>query len=100
MWELKHTVERLMKDYPYGCQSGKESKDIIIPVKLSDIWGTICWWLAEYDPEENVAFGYVTGFSEEEEEEFGAVYLEEIIHLEELEDMGMNIDLFRNRWTS
>jgi len=26
-----------MKDYPYGSQSEKEAKDIVIPVKLFDL---------------------------------------------------------------
>ena len=55
-----------MKDYPYGSQMEKESKDIVIPVKLFDLGSTIKWWLSEYDPESKVAFGYVTGFYEDE----------------------------------
>lgn len=51
-----------MKDYPYGSQSEKESKDIVIPVKLFDLGSSINWRLSEYDPESKVAFGYVTGF--------------------------------------
>jgi hypothetical protein len=68
-----------MKDYPYRSQSEKETKDIMIPVKLFDAGGTIRWWLAEYDPESKVAFGYVTGFFEDE---WGTVSLEELEELE------------------
>jgi len=39
-----------MKDYPYGCQSEKYSKDIVVAVKLFDLGSGINWWLSEYDP--------------------------------------------------
>jgi hypothetical protein len=80
-----------MKDYPYGCQNEKESKDIVIPVKLFDLGWTINWWLSEYDPESKVAFWYVTGFYEDE---WGTV------SLEELEDLELAIDIsnFGNLW--
>lgn len=73
-----------MKDYPYGSQSDKEAKDIVVAVKLFDLGSTIRWWLTEYDPEAKVAFGYVTGFYEDE---WGTV------SLEELEELGMAIDI-------
>lgn len=68
-----------MKDYPWGSQAKKGSSDIIIPVKLFDNAGTIRWWLAEYDPELKIAFGYVTGFWEDE---WGDISLEELEDLE------------------
>jgi hypothetical protein len=68
-----------MKDYPWGSQANKGSSDIVIPVKLFDNAGTIRWWLAEYDPELKIAFGYVTGFFEDE---WGDVSLEELEGLE------------------
>ena len=91
MWKLIETVERLMKDYPYRSQSEKELKDIVIPVKLFDVWWTIKWWLSEYDPQSKVAFGYVTEFYEDE---WGTVSLEE---LEELE-LVIDISDFGNIW--
>jgi hypothetical protein len=71
-----------MKDYPYRSQMEKEREDIVIPVRLFDIWGTINWWLSEYDPQSKVAFGYVTGFYEDE---WGTVSLEELEDLELIE---------------
>ncbi len=68
-----------MKDYPWGSQAKKGSSDMVIPVKLFDTGGTIRWWLAEYDPELKIAFGYVTGFWEDE---WGDVSLEELEGLE------------------
>ncbi|CAG1022475.1 hypothetical protein DOJK_01700 [Patescibacteria group bacterium] len=73
-----------MKAYPYGCQSEKEGKDIIIPVKLFDIGSGITWWLSEYDPEAKIAFCYVTGFYFDE---WGTV------SLEELEDLELEIEI-------
>ena len=77
-----------MKDYPYGSQSDREGKDIVVTVKLFDLWSSINWWLTEYDPETKVAFGYVTGFYEDE---WGTVSLEELEELElviEIKNLG------------
>lgn len=68
-----------MKDYRWGNQAKKGSSDIVIPVKLFDRGGTLRWWLAEYDPELKIAFGYVTGFWEDE---WGDISLEELEELE------------------
>lgn len=67
-----------MKDYPYGYQSDKKTCDVVIPVKLFDLGSSICWWLAEYDPESKIAFGYVTGFYEDE---WGDVFIPELEEL-------------------
>jgi hypothetical protein len=45
-----------MKDYSYRSQSEKESKDIVISVKLFDIQSTVTWWLSEYDKKSKIAF--------------------------------------------
>lgn len=71
-----------MKGYPYGSQMEKDSKDMVIPVKLFDLGSTITWWLSEYDPESKVALAYVTGFVEDE---WGTVSLEELEDLELVE---------------
>lgn len=72
-----------MKDYPYGSQMEKESRDIVIAVRLFDMGSTIQWWLSEYDPQSKVAFGYVTGFVENE---WGT------IPLQELEELGFIVE--------
>jgi hypothetical protein len=79
MWKLIEEVERLMKYYPYNCQSEKNSEDVVIPVKLFDIWSSINWWLSEYDPVHKIGFGYVTGFVEDE---WWSVSLDELESLE------------------
>jgi len=48
---------------------------VVISVKLFDCCGSITWWLSEYDAENKIAFGYVTGFYEDE---WGAVSLDEL----------------------
>lgn len=88
MWRLTDAVEKLMKDYPYRSQENTESWNVIIPVKLFDLWWTIRWWLSEYDPKSKVAFGYVTGFYEDE---WGTVSIEELEELElviDIRDLG------------
>ena len=97
MWKLTKQVEKLMKDYPYGCQMEKESKDIVIPVKLFDLWSSINWWLSEYDPESKVAFWYVTGFYEDE---WGTISIQELESLElpiELHNSNA-VDIAFNLW--
>jgi hypothetical protein len=79
MWKLIDQVESLMKDYPYRSQENKNSSQVVIPVKLFDLWSSINWWLSEYDPEAKVAFWYVTGFYEDE---WWSVSLEELESLE------------------
>ncbi len=68
-----------MKDYPYGSQSEKYSKDTIVVVKLFDVGSSINWRLTEYDPGSKVAWCYVTGFFEDE---WGTVSIEELEALE------------------
>lgn len=66
MEKLAQQVERLMVDYPYGSQTEKAAGEVVIPVKLFQLWGSITWWLSEYDATNQIAFGYVTGFIEDE----------------------------------
>lgn len=62
-------------------------KDKTIYMKLFCPWGTATWYVAEYDPEEKVFFGYVTGFYEDE---WGYASLDE---LEQIKGpMGLKIE--------
>jgi hypothetical protein len=68
-----------MKGYPFGCQAKKKhAEDIVISVKLFDAYGSATWYLSEYDPEDKIAYGYVTGLCEDE---WGDVSLEEMEEL-------------------
>ncbi len=63
----------LFKDYPFYSQEGNE--DPLVIAKLFDTFGSATWYLTEYNPEENTAFGYVTGLSHDE---WGYVSLAEL----------------------
>jgi len=75
MWKLTEELAEIMKDYPIRSQESVEMWNVLIPVKLFDCCGSITWWLSEYDPEHKIAFGYVTGFHEDE---WGSVSLDEL----------------------
>lgn len=62
-----------MKDYPLRSQHGE--KDPIIMAKFFNPCGAQTWYIAEYDPETKLAFGYVTGMYQDE---FGYVSMVEM----------------------
>ena len=63
----------LFDSYPLYSQEGKE--DPLVIAKLFDAYGSATWYITEYDPVENNAFGYVTGLSHDE---WGYVSLTEL----------------------
>jgi len=65
--------------------SQEENKDPLIIAKLFDTFGSASWYLTEYDPEEKIAFGYVTGLTHDE---WGYVSLTE---LESIKHQGLGI---------
>ena len=54
----------LFKDYPPYSQDGLI--DPLVIVKLFDIAGTGTWYLSEYNPQDQIAFGFVTGLGFDE----------------------------------
>lgn len=60
--------------------SQEKSKDPLIIVKLFDTFGSASWFLTEYDPEEKIAFGYVTGLAHDEWGYVSLTELESIKH--------------------
>ena len=56
--------EHLFKNFPLYSQEG--SKDPIVIARLFDAYGSAVWYLTEYNPEEKIAFGYVTGLGQNE----------------------------------
>ncbi len=68
----KEFIERFT-DYPIRSQ--ESAKDPLVIVKLFDIAGSASWYLIEFDPNEKIAFGYVTGL---EFDEWGDVYIPEL----------------------
>ena len=51
-------VAKLLADHPIGSQDGTSNP--VIYVRLLDAFGDAAWWLAEYDPATNCAYGFVT----------------------------------------
>jgi len=67
--------------------SQESSKDPIIIAKLFNPVGAATWYLTEYDPQNQIAFGYVTGLAHDE---WGYVWIPE---LEDIQlPMGMTIE--------
>lgn len=63
-----------------------------VPVKLFDPCGSWTWYLIEYDPETDVAFGYVDGF----EFEAGYIGLLELRGHKGRMGLGIERDLYWN----
>ncbi|MFK5949640.1 MAG: DUF2958 domain-containing protein [Methylococcales bacterium] len=65
--------KKLFEKYPFYSQENNE--DPVVIAKLFDAFGSATWFLTEYNPLENNAFGYVTGLYEDE---WGYISLEEL----------------------
>lgn len=59
-----------------GCQS--QSADPIVVAKFFDPCGSATWYATEYDAENKIAFGYVTGLAFDEWGTFSITELESI----------------------
>jgi hypothetical protein len=68
-----------MKGYPYRSQERKATGDVIISAKLFDTRSSATWWLSEYDPENKIAFCYVTGLFEDEWGNTSIAELEDLV---------------------
>ena len=75
MRSLTYRVKEALRKYPYRSQENVNPDEVVISVKLFDIHSDVRWWLSEYDAENRIAFGYVTGFVEDE---WGAISLDEL----------------------
>lgn len=60
------TKEILGKLPKLGATSELDAKDIKVPLKLFNPCGAQSWFITEYDSEEKLAFGYVTGMQFDE----------------------------------
>ena len=70
------TLARFTKGYGYHSQDCKS--DPIFIAKLFDIAWSGTWYIAEYDPETHIAFGYVTGLAFDE---WGSTSIDELLEL-------------------
>lgn len=71
----------LFGDFPMYSQ--EEAGDPLVIAKLFDIAGSGTWYLTEFDPETQNAFGYVTGLGTDE---WGYIHIPE---LEEIKHFGI-----------
>ena len=55
---MLHQIEQRTKGYPLYSQDCEE--DVRFFVKLYDLAKSGVWYIAEYNPETRIAFGYVT----------------------------------------
>ena len=62
--KLIDAVRRRMAAYPIYSQEPVEDK--LVVMKLFNAFGAGTWYLTEYDPEDEQAFGYVTGLGGDE----------------------------------
>ena len=74
---------------PYGTYAECDAKDIPVPVKLFDPCGSFTWYLYEYDPEYDVAFGFVVGPFPE----LGSVSMEELREYKGKLGLGIERDI-------
>ena len=65
--------EEIMKDYPFYSQEKED--DPLVVSKFFNPMGAGTWYLTEYNPEDHLAFGYVTGLGEDE---LGYISLDEM----------------------
>ncbi|HIJ23754.1 MAG: DUF2958 domain-containing protein [Gammaproteobacteria bacterium] len=73
---ISKELVQLFKNYPLYTQENES--DPLVVAKLFDAYGSATWYLTEYNPEEQVAFGYVTGLAYDE---WGYVSLSELAEI-------------------
>lgn len=81
--------EELLKAYPLHSQENET--DPLVIAKFFDPCGSATWYIAEYDPVEKVAFGFVTGLHEDE---FGYISLEELESIQRPYGLTIERDLY------
>ena len=81
------SFKKALTDYPLYSQEGKS--DPVVHVKLFHPAGAGTWFVTEYDPENKMAFGFVTGFGGDE---FGYISMDEM----ECADLPLGIQIERD----
>lgn len=74
--QLICAVAEKLKGFPLYSQE-KTNGNPLLAAKLFNASGQGTWWLTEYDPDQRIAFGYVSLF----ENEWGYVSLDELAAL-------------------
>ena len=86
---ITEEFEELFKDYPLYSQEKED--DPLVVAKLFDPCGSASWWITEYDPEQKLGFGYVTGLVADE---WGYVSLTELESIERPFGLTIERDLY------
>lgn len=73
---MKLITEGLRKSLP-KLYSTEDQKDKLLRLKFFTPWTYWAWYLAEYDPDQRLAFGWVRGF----EDEWGYFSMDELENL-------------------
>jgi hypothetical protein len=86
---ITEEFEKMFVNFPLYSQEREE--DPIVVAKLFDPCGSATWYLFEYCPEDKIAFGYVTGLTENE---LGYVSLIELESIERPYGLTIERDLY------
>jgi hypothetical protein len=72
---MKLLTKEMLKKLPQeGAQANKPTHEITLFAKLFTPWASWTWYIAEYDPATEIAYGFVQGF----ENEWGCFSLAEL----------------------
>ena len=71
---MKLFTKEILKKLPKEISERAKIEDLTLQCKLFTPWGNWTWYIAAYNPETGLAFGYVEGF----ENEWGYVDVEEL----------------------
>jgi len=74
------TKEVLAKLPALGTNAEKSMEEVKVPLKLFNPAGAGTWYITEYDPEEELAFGFVN-LGDPEMAELGYIYVPELLQL-------------------
>ena len=89
---MKLITEELEKLFlNYALYSQEHEKDPLVIAKFFDPCGSATWWLTEYDPNEKIAFGYVTGLIADE---FGYTSITELEEIKSPYGLTIERDLY------
>lgn len=85
---LTKTIEKALP--PLRSTDGQPDEERKVPVKFFNPTGAGTWYGLEYDPNERLFFGYVTGLAEDE---FGYFSLDELSQVKLRFGLGIERDL-------
>lgn len=89
--KMKLITKEIAKQLPpLDSQADKEPKDIMVPLKLFCPWNQWTWFIYEYDPATQIAWGYVVG----DFPEIGSIDLNELKSVRGFGGLGIERDIY------